>query len=60
MDNDTMYLSTIYGPTGLRVSMEIGTEIELIRERAPTTAKAHGEGCTFKLWVCKEIPVEKK
>ena len=59
MDNETMYLSTIYTPGGLRVSFELGTELERVKERAPLTAKAFGEGYTFKLWVCKEIPTEK-
>lgn len=60
MDSETMYLSTIYTPNGLRVGFELGPELERIKERAPLTAKAYGEGYTFKLWVCKEIAVEKK
>ena len=60
MDNETAYLSTFYTPTGRRVGFELGSELELIKERAPATAKAYGDGYTFKLWVCKEIPMEKK
>jgi hypothetical protein len=58
--DETMYLSTIYTPNGLRVAFELGTELERVKERAPLTAKAFGEDYTFKLWVCKEIPMEKK
>ena len=60
MENEVMYMSTIYTPNGLRVGIELGQELELVKERAPLTAKAYGEGYTFKLWVCKEIPVEER
>jgi len=55
MDDDRLYVFTVYTPDGRRVELGVQDELEAAVHIGKRNSEIFGPGYTYKVWVCEEV-----